>query len=218
MPTIYPLLKPHDWPHQNRVAHRRLSEGAPELPVIAFGFDAGENYQFVPAKDAPDLEALHREALNNLAGLEYHWEVSESRGLPLATSSGNEFSAERLLDKGAMVECQRLLKAGRIIVAVPRRTCLFATRAGLPDELFQLFCRLVLHTWRDDSFGHAEISPLMFVVQDGSLKSVMVPNGGTRTSAAASAIEEALVEAMGDKAQKQALGSEYPRRPRAEKF
>ena len=58
MPTIYPLLKPNDWPHQDKVAHVRLGGDSPELPVIAFGFDTGENYQFVPAKDAPDVEDI----------------------------------------------------------------------------------------------------------------------------------------------------------------
>ena len=41
MPTIYPLLKPHDWPHQQLVAHRRMTPDVEGAPLIAFGFDAG---------------------------------------------------------------------------------------------------------------------------------------------------------------------------------
>jgi uncharacterized protein YtpQ (UPF0354 family) len=175
MPTIYPLLKPHDWPHQQMVAHKRLSDTAPEVPIVAFGFDTGDNYQFVPANSVDDIEALYREALGNLAALDCRWELGGSGGLRFATSSGNEFSAERLLDKQAMVECQRLLEAERIIVAAPRRTCLFATRDGLPDEQLNIFVQMVLHTYHDDSYGHAAISPAMFVIEAGVIKSVMIP-------------------------------------------
>src|SRR5687767_11376844 len=98
MPTIYPLLKPHDWPHRELVAHRLLSDKVEGLPIIVFGFDAGDNYQFVPREDCDDVEALYREALANLSELDYPWELGESHGLRFAASSGNEFSAERLLD------------------------------------------------------------------------------------------------------------------------
>jgi|GEM_PF-2546563 len=175
MAAIYPLLKPHDWPHQALVAHRRLSDSAPELPLIAFGFDTGENYQFVPAKSVDDIEALYQEALGNLAALDYPWELGGAGGLQFATSSGHEFSAERLLDNRAMVECQRLLAADQILVAAPRRTCLFATQYGLPEEQRHLFVQMVLHTYHDDSHEHAAISPAMFVVEHGVIKSVMIP-------------------------------------------
>jgi uncharacterized protein YtpQ (UPF0354 family) len=173
MPTIYPLLKPHDWPHAQHVAHRRLSDKAPRVPIVAFGFDAGNQYQFVPARDVNDIEALYSEALANLAVLNYPWELGDSHGLRFATSSGKEFSAERLLDKQAMLQCQRLLESDRIVVSAPRRTCLFATRYGLLDEAMSLFVQLVMHTYNDDSYGHAPISPAMFVVQDGVIQSVI---------------------------------------------
>lgn len=173
MPTIYPLLKPHDWPHQAMVAHRRLSERVPRAPIVAFGFDTGDNYQFVPANKVDDVDALNAEALANLAALDYPWELGDPHPFPFAASSGKEFSAERLLDKRAMIECQRLLGSDRIIVSAPRRTCLIATRDGLPDDQMNLFVRLVLYTYHDDSYGHAPISPALFVLEDGAIKSVM---------------------------------------------
>jgi uncharacterized protein YtpQ (UPF0354 family) len=188
MPTIYPLLKPHDWPHKGLVAHRVLSDEVEGVPIVAFGFDAGENYQFVPAAQCDDVEELYREALANLAALDYPWELGDSDGLPFAASSGREFSAERLLDRGAMLECHRLLEADRIVVAAPRRTCLFATRDGLGDKERSLFVRLVMYTYQDDSYGHAPISPALFVLEWGVIRGVMFavdepePPGGERAS------------------------------------
>ncbi len=179
MPTIFPILKPHDWPHRHLVAHRLIGDNIPSAPVVAFGFDAGQQYQFVPASKAGDPESLFAEALGNLATLNYDWELGESNGLPFATSSGKEFSAERVLDSKAMQECQRLLKAERILVAAPRRTCLMATRDGLTDEAMALFVQLVFYTYNDDSYGHAPISPAIFVLQDGVIQSVLIPSQDT---------------------------------------
>ncbi|MFO0976844.1 MAG: hypothetical protein U0996_10625 [Planctomycetaceae bacterium] len=185
MPAIFPILKPHDWPHRHLVAHRLIGDNIPGAPVVAFGFDAGQQYQFVPASKAGDLESLFVEALGNLATLNYGWELGESNGLPFAASSGKEFSAERVLDSKAMQECQRLLKAKRILVAAPRRTCLMATREGLPDDVMALFVQLVFHTYNDDSYGHAPISPAIFVLEDGVIQSVLIPTEKPDTSSPA---------------------------------
>lgn len=91
-------------------------------------------------------------------------------GVPLATSSGKEFSAERVLDRAAMLEAHQLLGADRIIVAAPRRTCLMATRDG---PAMTTFIKLVMYTYHDDSYGHAPISPAMFVLERGEIKGIL---------------------------------------------
>jgi hypothetical protein len=139
MPTIYPLLKPHDWAHQDLVAHRLISDKVPGIPLVAFGFDAGDNYQFVSGKDVDDIDRLNEEAMGNLAALRYPWELGDSHGLRYAASSGNEFSAEQVLCPSAMLEAHRLLESDRIVASAPRRTCLFATRDGQPDREMSLF-------------------------------------------------------------------------------
>jgi len=174
MPTIYPLLKPHDWPHQHLVVHRKLSETVAEAPIITFGFDAGENYRFTTSEECQDQEALYREALENLSALDYSWEFGESKGLPHATSSGKEFSAERILSPKAMLEAHEILKSDRIIAAAPRRTCIIATRDGLPADVMNLFIRLVMFTYGDDSYGHAPISSVLYVLEKGVIKDVKV--------------------------------------------
>jgi hypothetical protein len=170
MPTIYPILKPGDWPHKELIAHFTFVRDA-RVPVVAFGFDAGDTYQFVTTDQCADVSKLFVEALVNLSELEYEWELGDSYGLRFAASSGHEFSAELILDPDAMRECQRMLGASRIVAASPRRTCLFATSDGQSDEVMSLFHELVTRTYEDDSYGHAPISPTLFVIEDGQLKS-----------------------------------------------
>lgn len=170
MPTIYPILKPGDWPHKQLVASFTFIDDA-RIPIVAFGFGAGANYQFITAEQCPDVSSLFGEALANLAELQYEWEVGDSRSLRFAASSGHEFSAERILDPDAMRECQRLLGASRIVAAAPRRTCLFATSDGQSEEIMSMFDELVLRTYEDESYGHAPISPTLFVIEDGEIES-----------------------------------------------
>lgn len=169
MPTVYPMLKPFDWPNKALVEHIPLFEDIAQSPLIAFSFDAGSNYQFINKGQVNDVKALFGDALKNLAALDYPWEVNEIDGQVYATSSGKEFSAERVLDRNAMRECQRLLGSKKIVVAAPRRTCLFATAYDPSQEKVQKFLRLVNHTYRDDSYGHAPITPAFYVAEGGKL-------------------------------------------------
>lgn len=139
------------------------------IPIVAFGYDNGETYQFVPAKDVNDISSLFGEALLNLGDLDYPWELGDSHGLRFATSSGKEFCAERLLDPDAMLKCHQLLESDRITVAAPRRTCLFAAAYDLPEEQEITFNKLVIHTYNDDSYGHAPIAPVLFYLEKGRI-------------------------------------------------
>src|SRR5262245_48928113 len=131
---VYPLLKPHDSPHKALVAHRLITEKVPGVPIVAFGYNEDNNYRFVPADECSDVEEMYAEALANLATLDYPWELGDAQGLRFATSSGNDFSAEKVLDPVAMRQAHDLLESEKIVVTAPRRTCLMATRDGLPDE------------------------------------------------------------------------------------
>jgi hypothetical protein len=172
MSDVYPILKPHDWPHKKLVAHRLITQKVPGVPLVAFGYNEDGQYRFVPKDERPDVEAMYADALANLAELDYPWELGDVQGLRFAASSGNDFSAEKVLDPAAMRRAHDLLEADRIFVSAPRRTCLMATRAGLPDEQMDLFIRLVIHTYNDASYGHAPISPALFILEDGVIKSV----------------------------------------------
>lgn len=172
MPDVYPILKPHDWPHRALVAHRLITDKGPGVPIVAFGYNEAGQYRFVNADKCPDVEAMYAEALANLAKLDYPWELGDAHGLRFAASSGHDFSAEKVFDPVAMRRAHELLEADRIFVAAPRRTCLMATRNEMPEELADLFVRLVLHTYNDASYGNAPIAPALFVLEDGTIKGV----------------------------------------------
>ena len=103
--TIYPLLKPRHWEHRDLVAHVTLHDSA---PIIAFGFDAGGNYQFVTTDNSDDVDALYPQAFENLSMIDDPWEVGESGGLRFVTTSGHDFSSEQALDPKAMLMCHGL--------------------------------------------------------------------------------------------------------------
>src|SRR4051794_2128337 len=114
MSDVYPILKPHDWQHKGLVAHRLITDKVPGVPLVAFGFNEDGQYRFVNADKCPDVEAMYADALANLAKLDYPWELGEPGGLRCATSSGNDFSAEKVLDPVAMRKAHDLLEADRI--------------------------------------------------------------------------------------------------------
>jgi hypothetical protein len=172
MPDVYPILKPHDWPHKKLVAHKLITEKVPRVPLVAFGYNENGQYRFVNADKCPDVEKMYEEALANLAKLDYPWELGDAQGLRFAASSGNDFSAEKVLDPAAMRKAHELLESDRILVTTPRRTCLMAVRDGMPEDEMQLFLRLMIYTYNDDSYGHAPIAPVFFTLEAGAIKSV----------------------------------------------
>lgn len=168
---VFPLLKPSDWPHAELVPHARI--GTPEEQIIiAFARDVGDNYELITttAPEAADSDELHARALANLGALHYEWERADTQGLIMATCSGHEFAAEKLLDPDAMRQAHQLLRSEEIIVAAPRRTCLYAFPRSVLDnpETTQLMMKVVYYTFMDDSFGNAPITSLMFVLRDGA--------------------------------------------------
>ncbi|MGW4242184.1 TY-Chap domain-containing protein [Nocardia sp. NPDC004722] len=167
---VYPLLKPADWPRQEFVPHAKIGTLEEQI-VIAYARDAGASYEIITkgSPEAADSEALHRRALRNLAALHYEWETGATPELAFAVCPGKEFSAEQLLDPGAMRRVHRLLRSEEIIVAVPRRTCIYAFPRSVLDnpESTLAMMKIVYYTFADDSYGNAQISALMFVLRDG---------------------------------------------------
>lgn len=178
---VYPLLKPEDWEFAELVPQARI--GAPgEQLIIAYTRDAGDRYELITVDDpeAGDGETLHHWAMHNLAELKYEWKVGEFQpGLIVANASGEDFSAEKLLDPAMLRKAHELLDSEEIIVAAPRRRCLYAFPSSVLDdqEAARAMTKLVYLTFVDDSYGNAEISPILWVMRDGE------PVGRVRTGA-----------------------------------
>ncbi|MGW4247161.1 hypothetical protein [Nocardia sp. NPDC004722] len=169
----YPLLKPADWEHRHRITHWATTSGT--VPIIVLAVDTDSGYQVEGFGDDVDSSALLSEAMSNLAALEYDWEFSELHSLPIATSSGEDFSAEKVLDPQHMLRAHHALRTDKLLVAVPRRTCLMAVPYNLEPQQLMLFQHLVRTTYNDDSYGHAPITSGVYIVENGRA-STFVPD------------------------------------------
>ncbi len=167
----YPLLKPADWEHRHRITHWATTAGT--VPLIVLAVDTDSGYQVEGFGDDVDSDALLAEAMANLAALEYDWEVSELHSLPIATSSGEDFSAEKVLDPQHMLRAHQALRTDKLLVAVPRRTCLMAVPFDLEPQQIMLFQHLVRATYEDDSFGHAPITSGAYIVENGRARNFL---------------------------------------------
>ncbi|MFR9754087.1 TY-Chap domain-containing protein [Nocardia sp. 004] len=164
----YPLLKPADWAHRGLVRHRITGPGAAPIAVLA----ADRDGQYTIDTEYPEtieFQALWASAIANLEALNYDWEIAEVATIPFANCSGRDFSAEKILDPNAMRVVHHFLKAPRLWVSVPRRTCLMAVPTTLNPTQTMAFGFLVQRTFEDDSYGHAPITRGVYVVEDGHI-------------------------------------------------
>jgi hypothetical protein len=162
---VYPILKAADWPAKELSAFTFfLGRDKPPIPLIAYGYSTADNYVFVTKQElgARPIDELHKEALKNLCAVDIKWEKFDDHTL---TASGHDFSAEKILCDDFLLEAEKTLKTKEILVAVPRRRVIYALDASAPDQVKKTFHYLVAHTLKDDSFGNALITNLMFQYQ-----------------------------------------------------
>ena len=140
----------------------------PSVPLVAYGFDAGDHYAFVGKADLANrsLGDIKREAFANIEKYAAVWEPITRHVL---TASGKDFSAEKILSKQFLIEAQHRLNAKQILVGVPRRTVIYAADGGAPQVALDQFYRVFRKTYDDDSFGNAPITNLLFEYRDGEL-------------------------------------------------
>lgn len=158
MSKVYPLLKPADWELRTQVPHWLPVQGVPGAPIVVAAEDMPTGFNIVTQQTA-DPDGLWHTAIANLAALQYNWEVTEQMGLTLATCSGQDFAAEKVLDPAAMQTVQQLLGTSQLLVAVPRRTVIYAVPQNLSPQQQQVFSRIVQFTYNDSSYGNAPVSP-----------------------------------------------------------
>ncbi|NLR92954.1 DUF1444 family protein [Flammeovirga agarivorans] len=172
---IYPLLKTSDWVGKDFSIFKNfpISSKAP-LPLIAFGYDLGEQFMFYTKddlkKEKVSEDAIYKQAMANLKEIKVPFES----GPGFYTASGNDFSAEKILDTDFLLEAQKKMGAYKIIVAIPRRTVMYLTDANSTEEQLKLFQKLVHTTYLDDSYGNAPITNLLFTFEGAECKEVNV--------------------------------------------
>lgn len=163
---IYPLFKPNDWLYKDGAVYSHfLGVNDEKIPLIAYVYDRGDNYQFLLKSDTKaNIDKIHGEALTNLCEKNIE---SVNFNPYVLTASGADFSSEMLLCTEFLQEAQRKLDTDQIWVFSPRRTVIYIAAADMPVQERNDFFYLSLYTYKDDSFGNAPISDTFFKFEDG---------------------------------------------------
>jgi len=167
--VIYPIIKPKDWVG--------LKSGALSTPldipgmvdvVIGYGYDAEEVFVFLTEEDlkSKEIAQWNQEAFENLQALPRNFEAFKE-GMLLC--SGKEFCSEKILDEQFMQKACELLNSDELLVSIPRRSCMYVIDKQVEEQVFEEFLYVHNHTWQDDSFGNALISPMIWELHQGKI-------------------------------------------------
>ncbi|MDQ3370365.1 MAG: hypothetical protein M3680_33515, partial [Myxococcota bacterium] len=146
-----------------------LTDSPPaDLPIIICGID-GENTFGMIRRDALDRPEEHAmdEALANLADEEVEVEHVSVGEQEMLWVSGSFYAAEKILDRGFMLDLHRRLGAALLAAAVPTRGLLLVTAAQLEPAAIARFAALV--ATRHDEGGSRAISPMILLIQKGQI-------------------------------------------------
>ncbi len=170
---IYPILKPGDWVGIKAGAIKQTLVGDEENPqvVIGFGYDTAENFVFLTHLDLKKIDAnqILKEAYQNLEDYKTDFEYVDILDNKVLTSSGLDFSSERILSRNHMLKAHKMLNADEILVTIPRRRCMMVIAKNADEELLDIFIGLHQDAWEDDSYGNAPIANMLFLLEDGNI-------------------------------------------------
>ncbi len=170
---IYPILKPGSWPGIKVGAIRQTLVGDEQNPqvVVAFGYDTPENFVFLTNEhlEKMDVNQILQEAYQNLEDYHTEFEYSDALENKVLTSSGLDFSSERILSENHMVKAHNMLNADEILVSIPRRSCMMVVAKSAEKKLLDTFIELHHNAWQDDSYGNAPIANMLFVLKEGKI-------------------------------------------------
>lgn len=123
-----------------------------------------------------NLTEIHEEALKNLAERYVPIEISNHFSDPVLLASGDDFSAEKILDKTFLLEAQQTLNAGEIVISIPRRRCMMIVNRHCSKETLGKFMQLHGIAWQEDNYGNAPIFNGLFLAKDGQAQEVILLN------------------------------------------
>lgn len=185
---VFPRLMPADWPDAQRMICRPLVSDplAAQIPWAALAYLTQESQFFVDVDRIERMEidaaVAVAEALTNLQKRPASWRLETFTGagtsLTYAVCDDDVLAAERVLDKGFLLEATRLLTMPpQMAVAIPRRGQLVAVGLNNAIEPLRQF-KLTVQRWHAAA-GDDALSPLFFRTVFGVPMSVVYFNGKT---------------------------------------
>jgi hypothetical protein len=170
---IYPILKPGDWVGIQAGAIKQTIVGDEQNPqvVVGFGYDTPENFVFLTQQHLEKMDGnqILKEAYENLENFNTEFEYSKALNNKVLTSSGLDFSSERILSRNHMLKAHKMLDSDELLVTIPRRRCMMVVSKKSEKELLNTFVGLHQNAWEDDSYGNAPIANILFVIKDGNI-------------------------------------------------
>ncbi|MDW5289658.1 DUF1444 family protein [Formosa sp. PL04] len=170
---IYPILKPGNWIGLRAGAINSnliQTEAGPKV-VIAYGMDTPDNFVFLTQQhlETMDSKQITNEAFNNLKHYETEFTYSEVLQNKVLTSSGKDFSSERILSEAHMLKAHAMLESDELLVSVPRRSCMMVVSRDSDEEILGAFLNLHKDAWEDESYGNAPIANILFTMKEGRI-------------------------------------------------
>jgi hypothetical protein len=167
--TLFPLLKPADYPHRALVVTVPLPGTAshPQLPIVTFAENLPSGYVVLTDAGGVDPSTLLGPALAQLATIQRDLVV-----LPdgVAIHGGQDLAAELLLDATFLKQVAMKLKTSELWVCVPHRVAFYAVSTHATESARRTFAALVrTELERGPRLGHAPVSDLAFRVSEGKI-------------------------------------------------
>ncbi|MFD1015410.1 hypothetical protein [Winogradskyella rapida] len=170
---IFPILKPGNWVglKAGALSYNLINTDAGPKVVIAYGINTPDNFVFLTQQHLGTMDSkdLADEAFRNLRNYETEFTYSKVLQNKVLTSSGHDFSSERILSEAHMLKAHAMLEAEEILVSIPRRTCMMVISRNANEKLLGAFLSLHKDAWEDDSYGNAPIANILFTMKAGRI-------------------------------------------------
>jgi len=163
---VYPMIKSADW---RGIAHATSQpfvtvEGQLNLAIV-FAQDAGDRFEYITPPDLqkPGVQENFDRWQGNIDNYPYEIVLSKAFDNQVATSSGEDHSAEKILSSAFLAEACEALKTDKLLISIPRRRCLMITGYYGDFNLLEDFFRLHFNAWKEDGYGNEVITEMVFL-------------------------------------------------------
>jgi hypothetical protein len=168
---LLPCLKEAKWSGKEQTACRPLLDKVEGVPLLTYGHDQPHTFAFTP-RDGADLEALHKEAIANLANIKVNVQELDLSTTKMIAVDGGYFVTEKILDVAFMKTLHARLKTSLLAVSIPKKGRMLAVDALKDAGLISRFLVVAEKQYSDPTGDGNPITPMVFLVQDGVLVGV----------------------------------------------
>jgi hypothetical protein len=163
---IFPMIKSAEWrgiTHATSLPFVTI-EGQLDLAIV-FAQDAGESFQYITPPDLqkPGVQENYDKWQSNIDNYPYEIALAEVLDNQIATASGEDHSAEKILSPAFLAEACEVLKTDKLLISIPRRRCLMLTSYYGDYKLLEDFFRLHFKAWREEDYGNEVITEMVFL-------------------------------------------------------